>query len=262
MADFNLAVNEQSVEVLNGLAEQLLEITNVISSETASLKAVYEENQNGLGNHAADIKNLIDDLATNEADAGKLIMKLGLKLKRSAMIRQKHIDNNLYANGTGSFEVQSFKTDLSGIRSTLDLGAGDSCVQQLAGIHKAVQRNEEKGYESHHIPSAAVLKEFGIDKDKWPTIALTKEDHAKTDSYRHKQLKKYQSIFPDVAESPTYKEQGIELMGEPGGFFQLVRDEVLNIKAGCGDKYDGAIKQYLDEIEKYVEKNGIPKRKI
>lgn len=158
------------------------------------------------------------------------------------------------------FEKESFSTDLHGFAGSLDLGDGEDGIVQLSGRHKEVQKKEPKGYESHHIPSAAALKQFGIDTDQWPTIALTNDDHAKTDSYRGRQRKKFKSFFPDAAQGETYKGESIEMIDTPGGFVRLVEDEILNIKEACGDRYDGAIKQYVAEIERYVQEHGIPKR--
>ena len=43
---------------------------------------------------------------------------------------------------------------------------------------------------------------------------------------------------------------------------QLIRDEILNIKDKCGNKYNDAIKDYLDILERHIKKNGIPGEKV
>lgn len=101
MAGFDMGVNEQSIAALNNMAAQLQELADKINKETALLKGAYEENQGGLGNHSADIKNLIDEVETTEEDASKPVLKLVLKLQRSALIRQKHIEENNYTNTKG-----------------------------------------------------------------------------------------------------------------------------------------------------------------
>lgn len=101
MAGFEMGVNEQHIAALNNMATQLQELADKINQETALLKAAYEENQGGLGSHSADIRNLIDDVETTEEDASKPVLKLVLKLQRSALIRQKHIDTNNYTYSKG-----------------------------------------------------------------------------------------------------------------------------------------------------------------
>lgn len=258
------AVTEDSVDELKQLSGALGEVTNNLKNSISTLKDAFEDNASGLGAHSDDIAVLIENMNNLVFDTETIVNKLSFKILKAAAVRQAHIDNNPYYSqdyGGVSLEVASFVTDISGIKSTMSLGAGDSSVKQLAGIHKEVQKNDGPGFESHHIPSAAALKEFGIDTKNWPTIALTKEDHAKTDSYRYKQQRSTEPFFRDAPKNGTYKEESVKLLDRPGGLFELVRDEIYNIREQCGDKYDGAISQYLDQIVEYVKKHGVPNRK-
>lgn len=258
------AVTEDSVDELKQLSSILDGVTNDLKKSIFTLKDIFEDNADGLGTHSDAIAALIGDMDNLVFDTETLVNKLSFKILKAAAVRQAHIDNNPYYSrdyGGFSLEVASFVTDISGLKSTMSLGEGDSSVKQLAGIHKEVQKNDGAGYESHHIPSAAALKEFGIDTRNWPTIALTKDDHAKTDSYRYKQQRITEPFFPDLPKNGTYKEEAIKLLDKPGGLFELVRDEIYNIRQQCGEKYDGAISQYFDQIMEYVKKNGVPSRK-
>ena len=40
--------------------------------------------------------------------------------------------------------------------------------------------------------------------------------------------------------------------------FELVKIELWNIRDQCGHRYDGAIQQYLDALEEYVNTHGLP----
>ena len=115
-----------------------------------------------------------------------------------------------------------------------------------------------EGYEVHHIPSKAVVREWGS-MYVLPAIALLKEDHAKTDSFRYKSRKKYTSFLPDVNESSSYMDLAHERLSE-GEFFELIQIELLNIRDQCGKRYDGAIARYLDVLEQYISQNGYPEK--
>lgn len=257
-------VSEESVERMRQLAGGLMDTEESLTGEIIVLKNCFEENETGLGAHSQDIMALIMDMEEPVKDSSAAVKTLSFKLLKAAAIRQAHIDNSIYAQKGGKgfdLAAESFITDMTGLKSTMSLGKGDPSVKQLAGIHKKVQKEDGEGYESHHIPSAAVLKEFGISTDDWPTIALKKEDHAKTDSYRGKQKTRYKPFLPGVVGGETYKEEAVKKLDQGGGFSELVRDEIYNIREQCGEKYDGGIAQYLDEITEYVKKHGVPTRK-
>lgn len=151
------------------------------------------------------------------------------------------------------FSIQS-------IRKSLELTTGDPAVYQSGGyygrIRQALSSRRILGYEVHHIPSKAVVKKWGSTYSL-PAIALLKEDHVKTDSFRYKSRIKHASFLPDVTVSSSYIEQAKERI-EIAQLFDLIRIELLNIRDQCGHKYDGAISQYLDALEEYVLKHDYP----
>lgn len=257
------AVSEESIDGLKQLSGALVDMVGKLKDAVSSLRVAFDENASGLGAHSDDINALIEGMDILSSITERYANRLSFKLLKAASIRQTHIDNNPYDSkdyGGFSLEVASFVTDVNGLKATMSLEAGDPSVKQLAGIHKEVQRDEGPGFESHHIPSAAALKQFGVDTKNWPTIALTKDDHSKTDSYRYKQRQRTEPLFPDSPKNGTYKEEAVALLDKPGGLFELVRDEILNIREQCGSKYDGAIAQYLDQIVEYIKKHGVPSR--
>lgn len=260
----SVTVTEEAVAKLNEYSSIIRESNAEIKEECDSLARIFDENKDSLGAHSDSIDALIEEARRIAAEASDTMRNLSLKLTKAAAIRKAHLELDRYSGkssvGTPSPEA-SFARDVEGLRGTMDIGPGSAGVQQLSGAHKDVQKQEDSGYESHHIPAQSVLKEYGVDTNEWPTIALTKEDHAKTDSYRGKQKHKTEYIFGG-GSTDTYKKEAIDLMNRPGGFFDLVRDEVLNIKAACGDKYDGAIDQYLKRIVEYVQKHGVPTKKL
>lgn len=147
--------------------------------------------------------------------------------------------------------------DIVSISKDLELTDGDPEVTQLGGLHKNVQ-GQIDGFESHHIPAQSVQD---VNPRDLPTIALSKEDHALTDSYRWKSNREYEPFLPDgLDEHSTYKQEAEEMI-DSGKYTDLVRDELYNIRDTSGQKYDGAIKQYLTELSNMIAKDGIPKSK-
>jgi len=151
-------------------------------------------------------------------------------------------------------EQEYVHKQITEIRTSLELQSGETHVHQLGGSYGAIRRwlrhNHIDGYEAHHIPSKAVVRGWGT-VYSLPAIALLEEDHAKTDSYRYKSLKKYQSFLPDVSEKLNYLEDAKERLSA-GQLFELIKIELWNIRDQCGDRYDGAISQYLDALEDYL----------
>ena len=147
--------------------------------------------------------------------------------------------------------------DIVSISKDLELTDGDPDITQLGGLHKNVQ-GQIDGFESHHIPAQSVQDANPRDL---PTIAISQEDHTLTDSYRWKSNREYEPFLPDgIDEHPTYKQEAEEMI-DKGYYTDLVRDELYNIRDTTGHKYNGAIKQYLNELSNMIAKDGIPKSK-
>lgn len=149
------------------------------------------------------------------------------------------------------FEMQAFI-------DTLDLTQGDPAIAQVGGVYRDVKKNVDSTlYEVHHIPPQSV---FTDSFERLPTIALLKEDHAQTSSYRGKMNKAYQPSFPDEAAYPKHKQIVRNLAGD-GMFAEAVRNEIFEIRQTFGSKYDGAIAAYLSAMIEYIRCNGVPRVK-
>lgn len=94
-------VTEEAIAAMNNMATQLQELAVKIHQETEKMKSTFEENQDGLGAHSADIQALIDDVEGTEQAASIPVKKLVLKLVKAALIRQKHIDTQRYTQDKG-----------------------------------------------------------------------------------------------------------------------------------------------------------------
>ena len=150
--------------------------------------------------------------------------------------------------------------ELDTLLSTLDLSDGDSSFEQIGGSYKDVYNSlkeigKSSEYEVHHIPSRAVQD---ASPRELPSIALTKEDHALTDSFRGRQNSKYESFLPSGYTKLSYRDRCANMI-EDGEYAELVRNEIYNIKMQFGDRYDGAIKEYLENAKEYISKNDVPK---
>lgn len=100
MSGYNVNVSQEAVDALINMGNQLADDEAEIKLAVANLKRVFEENQQGLGAHTAQILELIEEVEAIGEEGDKLVLKLVLKLKRAAGVRQQHI-NNTFSLGHG-----------------------------------------------------------------------------------------------------------------------------------------------------------------
>lgn len=157
-------------------------------------------------------------------------------------------DNDTAEKYRALYEINSIKDDLQ-------LSDGDTNIKQLGGYYKDVKA-KAKGYQSHHIPAKSI--QSGNEKNM-PTIALLEEDHKLTDSYGGKQKTHLADSFlsDKTVADPRYKKVTEDLI-DSGNYTDLVRSELYNVRDVCGQKYDGAIKQYLNTLAEMIAQNGVP----
>ena len=94
-----ITVTEEAIAQIGVLRNEIIELHKDLLNGAKNLLLTYEQNRNGLGYHNQSIENLLNELindSSNDAD----VKKLTRRLKLSAQIRQKHIENNLYAGGS------------------------------------------------------------------------------------------------------------------------------------------------------------------
>lgn len=147
--------------------------------------------------------------------------------------------------------------EIATLKKFLDLSSGDFSISQLGGIYRDVKKSVDSAlYEVHHIPPQSV---FADDFENLPAIAVLKEDHAKTSSYRGKMNKSYQSYLP--GETAAQHKQSVKDLIDQGNLAEAIRNEIYEIREVFGTKYDGAIMQYLDAMSEYINQNGMPEVK-
>lgn len=94
-----MKVTPEAVEAMLNTADQLGEVPEEIEKELSCLRDVYEETEDGLGNHSASIGSLIEEVEEIGREGKNPILILSLKLQKSALIRQMHIENDVYQSG-------------------------------------------------------------------------------------------------------------------------------------------------------------------
>ncbi len=266
-------VTAEAIAAMEKIKSQLESECQKISSEMNIIISSFEECKSGLGFHEQDIRILIEKIKNQNVEAEKITQKMCSKLQLAIMIRKKHIDNAKHygtqsrkqsTNVKGSRESdRTFPSvdertvfELESFLEEMDFTDGDSSVIQCGGAYKEVTKTTTgKQYEAHHIPAQSV---FSDNMRELPTIALTKEDHEKTSSYRGRMRRKYKPFIPSNIDSPSHK-GAVKEKVDQGLIAETIKDEILEIKDAFGDKYDGAIKQYIAAMIEYIKKNGTPK---
>ena len=269
-----IALNLTGAEALEKLARNVRVSSQTLADSYRQLAAAMDAERNSTGimeeyfnNERLQVEQTIMILDEVEDKIAKLLLDTAERIRdyvktapsieaeaqqtsgKQPAVEQDHAGTNIYA-----------KRAIESIRNTLQLGAGDPDIHQLGGsygdIRKYLREHQITGYEVHHIPAKAVVRDWGL-TNALPAIALLLEDHEKTDSFRGKARKEYESFLPDEGKSTSYMKLARERLSNEE-FFALVSIELLNIREQCGHRYDGAIAQYLVEIENYISIHGLP----
>lgn len=88
--------------------------------------------------------------------------------------------------------------------------------------------------EKHHMPPDSVTK---LDRDDGPAIKMDKEDHRKTASCGNSK------------EAREYNAKQKELIDQ-GKFREALQNDIDDIRSKFGDKYDEAISQMMEYVDK------------
>ena len=104
-------VTEQAIIAMNDMSAHLDELASRIHQESENMKSVFIENQDGLGAHSTDISELLDRVEVAEQSGSKPLKKLQLQLSRAALVRQKHIEENRYGNGSRNVTFENKSVD-------------------------------------------------------------------------------------------------------------------------------------------------------
>ncbi len=146
--------------------------------------------------------------------------------------------------------------ELSTLYDSLDLTDGNPDIPQLGGIHKNV-RGAISGFESHHMPANSSTD---VPRNLGATIAIDKTTHSLTDSYRGRNnAGERQSFLPDVLRDKTPLKNRVAERLDHGEYVETVRNEVYRIRDVAGNDYDGALKQFFEQIAQDIAQRGIPR---
>lgn len=265
-----LALYMNSAAALRKLAEEIPAAIDNIVFSTERLLAVYQSLSDTLGVHEAEFYEMILSVKRAKDVSCEAVAAISEILTRAADKIERYV--GLYSADSGS-RIENTPTEalnepqgdellvvrtiieLAALRYSLELTDGDPCVMQLGGAYRDVKKSADSAlYEAHHIPPQCVFDEK---RYALPAIAMLKEDHAKTSSFRWRMNKAYQSIFPDDNTHARYKESVLELLSR-GMLAEAVRNEVYEIRESFGARYDSALRQYLDYLTEYLITRGIP----
>lgn len=206
----------------------------------------------GVGSRYAAITSV--NLEGQSRDRSEYPQKVKLVSASGTVVDKKEIINK-WNEAVSSGDVNcmnKYRTlyELNSFFEELDLTDGAENIIQEGGLYKDLKTH--LGYERHHIPSCAVQEK---NKNFLPAIAMTKEDHALTDSYRWKQNNKTTSLWGE-----EFKEYKIEASNKisDNEYIELVKAEIFNVVESTGHKYDGGIKAYFQSLYTMIEKDGVP----
>lgn len=146
--------------------------------------------------------------------------------------------------------------ELTTLIDSMELTDGDPAFTQLGGPYSQVKKQlTGTKYEAHHIPPQSVFAE-GL-RDKLPTVAITKDDHGRTSSYRGRMGAKKEPLLPGGPPPQKHKDLVLDALNQ--GFLpEMVRNEVYEFRRDYGTRYDGGLKQYIEAMIEFVKTNGVP----
>ena len=270
-----LALNMYSVNALRKLAAEIPETMSNIVYSTNRLLSTYHAVSDTLGAHEPDFYNMVLSVKHAQEVSREALEAIPNLLTATADKIEDYINwhPTLQRSSAEEVEFKSYTVDhitapsdnqqirhrtifeITTLMNSLELSDGDPTVFQAGGPYRDVKKCVDSTlYEVHHIPPQSV---FTDSFDSLPSIAMLKQDHAKTSSYKGKMNKTYQPIFPSEVVYPRHK-QGVKDLIEQGLLAEAIRNEIYELRAMFGSKYDGAIKEYLNSMLEYVRNNGIP----
>lgn len=273
-----LALNMHSVAALRTLAAEIPSAIDNIVYSTERLLSVYRTVSDSLGVHGPDFYDMVLSVKRAQETSSEAIAAVPTLLTTSADKIENYINwhPTHYDSGVDGVTFKSYTVEhivapaedvqirqrtvfeITTLKNSLELTEGDSSIVQLGGVYRDVKKIVNSTlYEVHHIPPQSV---FADNFESLPAIAMLKQDHAKTSSYRGRINKTYQPHLPSEVAYPQHKTGTKELI-EQGLLAEAVRNEIYEIRAMFGSKYDGAIKGYLNSMLEYIRSNGVPKTK-
>ena len=126
----------------------------------------------------------------------------------------------------------------------IDAGAGEKtdAPEKQGGSYKEVKENSEGDtHEVHHMPADSTSP---LERNDGPAIKMEKEDHRLTASCGNSK------------EAREYRAQQQELI-EQGRFREALQMDIDDIRDKFGDKYDDAIAEMLEYVDKLEQEGNI-----
>lgn len=149
-------VTEQAIAAMNNMSSHLQDLSSKIHQETGKMKAAFHDNHDGFGAHSDAIMQLLEGVESTEQEGSKPVAKLQLKLLRVALIRQKHIEENIYGGHShASAAGNQSSASVSGSGSTTT----DGIPSQQQGVAGGSLQSEHKAFVSSHEAAISAVQE-------------------------------------------------------------------------------------------------------
>lgn len=141
-------------------------------------------------------------------------------------------------------EIDADVGETQEVHHTSDAGAGEKtdAPEKKGGSYKEVKENSEgETHEVHHMPADSASP---LERGDGPAIKMEKEDHRQTASCGNSR------------EAREYRERQQELI-EQGKFREALQMDIDDIHDKFGDKYDDAIAEMLEYVDKLEQEGKI-----
>ena len=167
---------------------------------------------------------------------------------KEAKIEIKEVNNEIKdlpdeivdADGADELPDEISLDSLENEKGTEHLSENDIPNAVNGGSYRDVKRNSDgETHEVHHMPADSASK---LERDDGPSIKMEKEDHRQTES------------CGSSKEAREYREKQKELINQ-GKFREAIQMDIDDIHEKFGDKYDDAIAEMLDYVDR-LEQEG------
>ncbi len=248
------SVSYEAVEQLRRMADGIQDLKAQIQQETENLKRVYGETENGLGAHASSLDDLIDHIKELENVGGISADMLALRVRKSARIREMHLEGNRYEGGnTGGKQAVRGEAGAKGEAGAR--GEADSkseIIKQF--IHQNVQKDRIPQNGTWENPDRPGHGHFTLNDDA--VIRTSKGGVVET--ITGKELKERYGIdgVDYIHNEPDFTSFVDQQLGV------VTVDEIPSRRDGVGGTYDIAIRCVAErlgwsksQVKQYMEEH-------
>jgi hypothetical protein len=250
-----ILLTKEGAEALRTLATEIPNTIDNIVYSTEHLLSVYQTVSDELGVHELGFYDMVfsvkqaQEISTEAiAAVPALLLTTADKIDDYINLHQTYQDispagegygSKIHENVTSSGEKQIGQRtvfEIVTLKNTLELTDGDPTVLQAGGLYRDIKKSvDSKLYEVHHIPPQSVFDEKFA---SLPAIAMLKEDHAGTSSFRGRMGRTYTTYFPSGVSDSQYKQEITDLINR-GMLAEAIRNEIYEIRNefGCVKNY-------------------------